>query len=195
MAYHQLTSTNTDALIIGNVKIQVASYDSAYTTIASVASAVTDLGTGMVSSAKHNVEKYTVQAGNAPDPLEGIANETFTISGELLEFTVANIATAWGGIVTTATAITTTKSYLSGGGKADMTPKTFLLTNTRVVNGATQQTNIVVWKAYMTNGIEMTIKSDNDADPITILPFEIEGVLDGTRTSGNQLFMIEKWLD
>jgi hypothetical protein len=195
MAFHQLSTVDTDALIVGNCKIQVATYDSAYTTIASVASAVTDLGAGMISSAKHNIEKFTVQAGNAPDPLEGIASETFTISGELIEFSVAKIASAWGGMVTTATAVTTTKSYLSGGGKSEMTPKTFLLTNTRIVNGASQQTNIVLWKAYMTNGIELTIKSDNDADPISVLPFEVEAILDGTRTAGNQLFMIEKWLD
>jgi len=112
MPLYQNTSVTTDALILGNWKIQVATV-ATYLTVASVASAVTNLGAGMVNSFGHNVTKYDVQAGNAPDPIEGIADETFVVSGDLMEFTVANVTTAWGGIVTTSTAITTTLSILS----------------------------------------------------------------------------------
>lgn len=194
MPLYQNTSVTTDALILGNWKIQVATV-ATYLTVASVASAVTNLGAGMVNSFGHNVTKYDVQAGNAPDPIEGIADETFVVSGDLMEFTVANVTTAWGGIVTTSTAITTTLSILSGGGKSEMTPKTFLLTNRRIVNGASVETNVIVYKGYMTNGPQFTTKSDNDADPITTYSFEIEGVIDGTRTAGDQLYSIHKWLD
>ena len=194
MPLYQNTSVTTDALILGNWKIQVATV-ATYLTVASVASAVTNLGAGMVNSFGHNVTKYDVQAGNAPDPIEGIADETFVISGDLMEFTVANVTTAWGGIVTTSTAITTTLSILSGGGKSEMTPKTFLLTNKRIVNGASVETNVIVYKGYMTNGPQFKTKSDNDADPITTYSFEIEGVIDGTRTAGDQLYSIHKWLD
>jgi len=76
-----------------------------------------------------------------------------------------------------------------------MTPKTFLLTNKRIVNGASVETNVIVYKGYMTNGPQFTTKSDNDADPITTYSFEIEGVIDGTRTAGDQLYSIHKWLD
>ena len=123
---YQNTSVNTDALIIGNWKIQVATYAS-YVTVASVQSAVTNLGAGMVNSFNHNVTMYDVQAGNAPDPIEGISDETFNVSGDLIEFDVANVTSAWGGMVTTATAITTTLAILSAGGKSALTPKTFLL--------------------------------------------------------------------
>ena len=194
MPLYQNTSVTTDALILGNWKIQVATV-ATYLTVASVASAVTNLGAGMVNSFGHNVTKYDVQAGNAPDPIEGIADETFVVSGDLMEFTVANVTTAWGGIVTTSTAISTTLSILSGGGKSEMTPKTFLLTNKRIVNGASVETNVIVYKGYMTNGPQFTTKSDNDADPITTYSFEIEGVIDGTRTAGDQLYSIHKWLD
>lgn len=194
MPLYQNTSVTTDALILGNWKIQVATV-ATYLTVASVASAVTNLGAGMINSFGHNVTKYDVQAGNAPDPIEGIADETFVVSGDLMEFTVANVTTAWGGIVTTSTAITTTLSILSGGGKSEMTPKTFLLTNKRIVNGASVETNVIVYKGYMTNGPQFTTKSDNDADPITTYSFEIEGVIDGTRTAGDQLYSIHKWLD
>lgn len=194
MPLYQNTSVTTDALILGNWKIQVATV-ATYLTVASVASAVTNLGAGMINSFGHNVTKYDVQAGNAPDPIEGIADETFVVSGDLMEFTVANVTTAWGGIVTTSTAITTTLSILSGGGKSEMTPKTFLLTNKRIVNGASVETNVIVYKGYMTNGPQFKTKSDNDADPITTYSFEIEGVIDGTRTAGDQLYSIHKWLD
>jgi len=195
MALYQNTSVNSDALILGNYKIQVATYSSAYATVASVQSAVTNLGAGMINSFGHNVTMIDVQAGNAPDPIEGIASETFSVAGDLIEFDVANVTTAWGGLVTTATAITTTLSILSGGGKTTLTPKTFLLTNRRSVNGATVETNIIVYKGYMTNGPQWTAKSDNDADPINSFSFEIRGEIDATRTIGDQLYSIHKWLD
>lgn len=191
---YQNTSVNTDALILGNWKIQVATYAS-YVTVASVQSAVTNLGAGMVNSFNHNVTMYDVQAGNAPDPIEGISDETFSVSGDLIEFDVANVTSAWGGMVTTATAITTTLAILSAGGKSTLEPKTFLLTNRRIVGGASVETNIIVYKGYMQNGPQFTTKSDNDADPITTFSFEIQGVIDGTRTAGDQLYSIHKWLD
>lgn len=195
MAIYENLSVNTDALIIGNWKIQVATYSTSYATVASVASAVTNLGAGMVNSFNHNVTMYDVQAGNAPDPIEGIADESFVISGDLIEFDVANVTTAWGGLVTTATAITTTLAILSAGGKSTLTPKTFLLTNRRIVNGASVETNIIIYKGYMQNGPQFTAKSDNDADPIMTYSFEIRGEIDGQRTEGDQLYSIHKWLD
>lgn len=195
MSYYQNTSVDADALILGNWKIQVASYDSALSSITSVVSVVTNLGAGMITGFNHNVEMFDVQAGNAPDPIEGIATETFTITGDLIEFNLANMVTAWGGLLTTTTAITTTKSYLSAGGKSTLTPRTVLLTNKRIVNGASVETNLVVWKAYMSNGPQFTTKSDNDTDPITAFSFELRGEIDATRTAGNQLYMIEKWVD
>lgn len=194
MALYQNTTVDSDALVIGNWKIQVATY-ATYVTVASVASSVTNLGAGMVNSFNHNVTMYDVQAGNAPDPIEGIADESFVISGDLMEFNVANVTTAWGGLVTTATSITTTLAILSAGGKSTLTPKTFLLTNRRIVNGSSVETNIVVYKGYMQNGPQFTTKSDNDADPITTYSFEIRGEIDGTRTAGDQLYSIHKWLD
>jgi hypothetical protein len=195
MPLYQNTSVNSDALVLGNWKIQVATYSSAYGTPASVASSVTNLGAGMINSFGHNVTMIDVQAGNAPDPLEGIATETFSVTGDLIEFDVANVTTAWGGLVTTATVITTTLAILSAGGKTTLTPKTFLLTNRRIVGTASVETNVIVYKAYMTNGPQWTAKSDNDADPINSYSFEVRGEIDATRTAGDQLYSIHKWLD
>jgi len=195
MALYQNTSVNSDALVIGNWKIQVASYNSAFASIASVASAVDNLGAGMVSAFKHEITPINVQSGNAPDPLEGIADETFTVTGELIEIDVAKMATAWSGICTTATTITTTMSIMAAGGKTTIPPRTVLLTNRRIVGSASVETNIWVYKAYMVNGPSFTAKSDNDEDPITVYSFELRGELDASRTAGDQLYSIHKWLD
>lgn len=195
MPLYQNTSVVSDALLIGNWKIQVATYSSAYGTVASVASACDNLGAGILNTFNHEVVKYDVQAGNAPDPIEGIASETVKAAGELMELDVSKFASAYGGITTVATAVTTTLGIISAGGKAEMTPKTFLLTNRRNVGTASVETNIIIYKGYMTNGLQMTSKSDNDSDPITTWAFEVEGVIDGTRTAGDQLYSIHKWLD
>jgi len=195
MALYQNTVVDSDLLTLGNWKIQVATYDSAYTSYSSVASACDNLGAGILNSFTHTPTFYDVQAGNAPDPIEGIADEVCEATGELIELGVAKFASAWGGILTTATAITTTLAVLSAGGKTAQTPKTYLFTNRRVVNSASVETNIVIWKGYMKVGFAANFKSDNDADPITVYPFTIEGVIDGTRTAGNQLFAVYKWLD
>jgi len=194
MALYQNTAVDSDLLTLGNWKIQVATY-ATYVTVASVASACDNLGAGILNSFTHNVTKYDVQSGNAPDPIEGIAEENCEATGELIELGVAKFASAWGGILTTATTITTTLAVLSAGGKSTQTPKTFLFTNRRVVSGVSQETNIIVYKGYMTTGFAANFKSDNDSDPITVYPFTIEGIIDGTRTAGDQLLSVHKWLD
>ena len=188
MPLYQNTSVDSDKLIIGNYKIEVATVGS------SVASTWDNLGAGMISAFGHNITKYNVQAGNAPDPMEGIATETFTISGELIEYDGEMLATAYGGILTVGSTATSA-SIIYGGGEATVTPKSFKLTNTRMVAGATEQTVILVYKGTFDNGLQFTIKSDNDQDPISVMSFSITGKLDSTRTAGDQLYSIRKWID
>lgn len=184
MPLYQNSSVNTSNLTIGNYKIEVAA-----TTVGSV---YTNLGAGIINSFGHNITKYAVQAGNAPDPIEGIATETFTVSGELIEYDASVLSAISGGITTTAT--TTTQSVLSGGGNTTITPKIFRLTNTRIISGATKTTIITVFKATMDNGLQVTAKSDNDADPINVMPFTITGKPDTALTAGSQLFTITRLL-
>jgi len=182
MPLYQNTSVNTANLIIGNYKIEVAA-----TTVGSV---YTNLGAGMVNSFGHNITKYDVQAGNAPDPIEGIAEETFTIDMELIEYDGSVLSAISGGMTTTVTA--TALSTLTGGGNTTLTTKIFRLTNTRLISGATKTTIITVFKATLDNGLQFTAKSDNDTDPINVLAITITGKLDSTLTAGSQLFSIVK---
>ena len=183
MASYQNTSVSNSKLMLGNYKITFGTVGCALISSA-ITALSTNLGAGIINSIQHNVTRYDTQAGNAPDPIEGVAAETFTISGELIEYDHDALLSAFGGMMAS--------------GATTLTPKAFLLTNSRqfVGSGATNitaLTYILVHKATFTNGVQITSKGDGDADPINTIAFEIEGVTDGTRSVGDQLFQIQKW--
>ena len=187
MPLYQNTTVDSNKLLIGNYKIEVATVGT------TVGSAWTNLGAGIVNSFNHNVAMYDVQAGNAPDPIEGVAEETFTVSGELIEFDGEAYASAMGGIISVPSTATDA-SVITGGGQSTITPKAYKLTNRRIVAGVSKETVIIVYKGTFANGPQFTAKSDNDADPINVMAFEITGKIDGTRTAGDQLYTIRKWM-
>lgn len=185
MALHQNSSVTNSALIVGNYKVEVAPYSATATT------GWTNVGAGKVNKFGHNITMLKVQSGNAPDPLEGVGDETFTVDMEMIEFVGTVLSALQGGAITsasTATGVTT----INGGGNGTITPYAVRLTNTRMVSGATNQTVIIMYKATMDSGIQVTAKSDNDTDPINVLPVTLTAKLDSTRTVGSQLFSITK---
>ena len=186
MPIYQNSSVATTNLLIGNYKIETAAYGT------SAGGTWVNLGAGIVNSFNHNITKYDVQAGNASDPLEGIATETFTVDGELIEYDSSVLAAISCGAETSAS--TTTQSVLSAGGNIELTPRAFRLTNRRIISGSTKETVIMVFKATLDNGIQVTAKSDNDTDPINTMAFTITGKLDTTLTAGSQLFTVTRTL-
>ena len=180
MAQYQNSSVTASKLILGNYQIEYA---------ATVGGSMVNLGAGIVNSFGHNLTKFDSQAGNAPDPVEGIARETFTISGELIEYN----PTALSAIQCGGTDLTvSTTSILTGGGNQVLTPIAFQLTNTTTYSGSTYTTVIQTYKATLDAGIQFTAKSDNDSDPVNVMPFTITAKLDTSRTAGDQLFNIER---
>lgn len=182
MALHQNTSVDSTKLIIGNYKIESS---------ASAGGTYINLGAGMVSKFGHNITMYNTQAGNAPDPVEGVSAETFTIDAELIEFDASALAAISGGSITKTTGASGV-TVINGGGNTVITDRAFRLTNTRLINAVTHQTVIIVYKAHLTAGLSFTAKSDNDADPVNVMPIAIEGSLDSTLTAGSQLFSITR---
>lgn len=181
MPLYQNSTVSSSKLILGNYKIETA---------ATSGGTYVNLGAGMVNSFGHQIEKYEVQAGNAPDPLEGIARETFTVDMELIEWDGSVLsAINCGAVSETSTSVLST---MIGGGNQVLTPRAFRLTNTRLVNGATKETIITLYKATLDNGIQVTAKSDNDADPINVLPITLTAKLDTTKSAGAQLFTITR---
>lgn len=192
MPLYQNTSVDATKLIIGNYKIEVAPYG----TTAGAASWV-NLGAGIVNKFGHNYEKYKAQAGNAPDPVEGVATETFIIDGELIEYDASVLSALSGGVTTKSTGASGV-TVLSGGGVSTVTYKTFKLTNTRMqaasaaATPVTHQTVVLVFKASLDNGLQFTSKSDNDTDPVNVMPFSITGKVDSTLSAGAQLYTITR---
>lgn len=192
MAVYQNSTVTSDLLVIGNYKIQVTSCFSGLTSVASVVGGTfTNLGAGMLSNFQHDVSMIDVQAGNAPDPITGVALETVTVSGELIEFKSDNWIVAWNGLVTANSAYTSNLSYLNAGGVSTLSPRCYMFSNKHYNSSGTScMTHIVIYRGYMTKGLGITMKSDNDSDPINIFPFEIKGEIDATRTKGDQLYAI-----
>lgn len=185
MPLYQNTSVDATKLLVGNAKIETSPY-------ASAAGAFTwvNMGAGMVNGSAHPFEKYDVQAGNAPDPIEGVARETGTVSVDLIEFDLSVLSALSCGLVTSASTGTVMTVY--AGGNATLTPRAFKLTNTRMVSGATKQTILTFFNATIDAGPAIAWKSDNDADPIGVMSFTITAEQDTTRSVGTQLYTLTK---
>lgn len=184
MPLYQNTSVSTSRLLIGNYKIETAAYGT------SAGGTWVNLGAGMVNSFNHAITKYDVQAGNAPDPIEGIAEESFVIDMELITYDASVLAAISNGLLTADTSSSSTQTVLKAGGSTELTARAFKLTNRRLVSGATKETVIMVFKATIDNGLQITAKSDNDTDPINVLPVSITAKLDTTLSAGTQLYTI-----
>jgi hypothetical protein len=185
MPLYQNSSVDSTKLIIGNVKIETAAYGT------SAGGTWVNLGAGIINSFAHNITKYDVQAGNAPDPLEGIAEETVVFAGELIEYDASSLAAISCGAMAKTTGASGV-TILNAGGNSTLTPRAFKLTNTRLISAVTATTVMLVYKATLDNGLSFTLKSDNDTDPINIMPIAITGKIDGTLSAGSQLYSITR---
>ena len=180
MPIYQNSSVDSDKLTLGNYTI---SYATAGT---SAAGSWVNLGAGILNSHGYNMEKYDVQAGNAPDPIEGISKETYTLDFELIEWTGTALTGLMCGAITRSAVAT--KETIIGGGNVDLTPIGIKAVNTT----GTYVTTIVVWKATPDAGLQFSAKSDNDSDPIMVMPMTMTAKLDSTKTAGTQLFSITR---
>lgn len=181
MPLYQNSTVDSDKLILGNCKIETASSSGA---------TFVNLGAGIVNSFTHSPVMYDVQAGNAPDPIEGVADETATIEFEMIEYNASALNAIHGGLLSyTATTVLTT---ITAGGNATITPRAFRLTNTRIIDTTTVQTILTCYKATMQTGVVINFQDDNATDPIAVLPGTILAKLDTTRTVGQQLYTLTR---
>jgi len=181
MALYQNTSVDSDLLTLGNFKIESG---------ASAGATMVNVGAGMLNDIQHSIEKIDVQAGNAPDPIEGISRETVTFTFDMIELDMSVISALSGGLYESS--VTTSISSLKAGGQTTLTKRAFKFTNRRLVSGATKETVITVFSATLQNGFTWATKSDNDADPINVVTFDIVGELDTSLSVGSQLFTVDK---
>jgi len=184
MPIYQNSTVNTTKLIIGNYQIFTATTSTCLSPGSVVSATWINLGAGMVNSFGHNITKYNVQAGNAPDPIEGVATETFTISADLLEFDASVMAAIQCGAITYA------GGTAKAGGVGTLTPVAFKLVNTRTIAGSVFTTTVVVFRCTLDTGMQFTAKSDNDTDPINVIPITVTGKPQTTFSAGTQLYQI-----
>ena len=179
---HQITSVETDRLILGNYEISTATTSGG---------TWTSLGPGMLTSFNHNFENSNIQAGNSVDPLEYIATETASFGVDILEWNASILSVIQGGLTGT-TGITTTGSTLRAGGNTTLTKRAFRMVNTNDKSGTTVVTTITVFKASVESGMTLGVKSDNDSDPINVYQFTFMAENDASLSAGAQLFTIVK---
>jgi hypothetical protein len=80
---------------------------------------------------------------------------------------------------------------LSSGGLSTISSRWFRLTNIEIVSGSNKNRKITIYSGSLNAGLNMALKSSNDADPVLENPISIIGKIDSTRTAGDQLFVIE----
>lgn len=164
MALYQNTSVTDSKIEIGNYVIYVAT--AAGTTVGGT---WINLGAGMVKDFAYAPESYTSQAGNAVDPIQGIARETVTIGMDLIEYDGSSFSILTGGLL-----VGTSASLTVGGQTSVQTPRGMKLINTRkLASGSTQTTTYVINNCFVNGGFTMSPKSDNDSDPVQVYTFAI----------------------
>ena len=180
MAYHQNTTVDSDRIKLGNWKIETA---------ASAAATYVNLGAGQVTSWAHTIEKFTIQAGNAPDPLEGIGVEQVQFAFDLMEWDASALSVLQNGLTSTNT-ITSVSSAIYAGGNTQLTSRAYRLTNNTQAPTGTSTTVITMFKGTVDNGMTLVTKSDNDASPENVYQFSVTCENDAALTVGSQLYQI-----
>lgn len=182
MPTYQNASVNSNQLILGNYKIETAS---------SSAGSYVNLGAGQLTAFQHNFTNSDIQAGNAVDPIEFIAEENVTIAFELMEYKASAMSAMMGGLTET-TSISTTSTTIRAGGAVELTPRAFKLTNKRMIGTTTVNTVITIFNANIENGMTLVPKSDNDGNPVNVFQFTVKGDNLASLSAGAQLFQIVK---
>jgi hypothetical protein len=163
MAHYQNSSVTDAKIEVGNYAVFVGPEN------ATAASTWTNLGAGQVKSFAYVAASYTSQAGNAPDPIQGVAKETATIGIDLIEWDGSAFSVLSGGLMSGSTA-----SVTVGGLTNIQSAKAIKLVNTRILaTASTQTTTFILPRVYMDGGFSMAPKSDNDADPVNVYSFNL----------------------
>jgi len=157
---------------VADAKIETGNYAMYVGSVGATATAITiNLGAGQVKSFKYDPVMFTSQAGNAPDPILGVARETCTVDIDLIEYDASAFSSLSNGML----ASTTGGSVMTVGGQVtSISGVGMKLVNTRKLStGSTQTTTYVINKAVMAGGYSISPKTDNDTDPITVYSFSM----------------------
>jgi len=136
---------------------------------------------------------FAESANNGVKTVTAATDTVITVSDDLTtEAEGATITATMGGIATGATVYVNysftpeaTRTYTTGG-KTTRDALMVRLTNTNV---AGEDWIMTVYKAYVMDGLKYNFLPDDDPEKM-VIPIRLQGVIDSTRTSGDQLFSI-----
>lgn len=193
--YQETSLTNAGSLLEGGFRMGTAGTAGVF----AGGSIGTVLGIGNLTGWTENIEKTTTQAGNSDQPDVRVANQSVTITFDMLEFWPPSWDAIRGTGLDTENSPTAstyigglgTANTITSGGLNTLTGKAFAFENTTVVSNATAVTVLIVYLARIEAGLAFTPKTDHDTDPIMVTPITLTAELDTSRTAGDQLWVIE----
>lgn len=154
---------------VADAKLEVGNYAMYIGTAGSTAGAITiNLGAGMVKNVNYNPEMITTQAGNAVDPIQGVARETMTFDVDMIEYDGSSMSAISNGMWSG-----TSGSITIGGQVTSVSGKGWKLVNTRKLANGSTQTTTYTFNKCVAGPISTTYKSDNDADPVAVMSYTV----------------------
>lgn len=185
MPVYQNSTVDTDNLILGNFKAEVAT---------SVGATFANIGAGIITNISHEPTRYDVQSGNAPDPIEGVATEQIKVDFEMIVYDASVLSVIHGGLFVMSTTSSIQTIHAGGNNDPTIDYRAWKFTNTKYVDSSTVETILTIYKATPDAGPKFTLKSDNDTDPIAVMPISITGKLDSALAAGHQLYTITHYV-
>jgi hypothetical protein len=172
---NQTTVKNSNAIQFGSGKFEISEDGINWTNLGAMK--------GIVFT--ESFDKVTVYSDNAGVIKEYIKNHKASLAGDMQEISLADLDTIRGGIDTYSSS-TGVSETLKSGGKTTITAIQVRVTNT---NDRAEIFRITVYKATNNKGIVINFNPD-DADDANVIPIEIVGSCDTSKTAGEQLFEI-----
>lgn len=172
----QTTVQNPDAIQFGSGKLEYSIDDGV---------SWVDLGAMRDIVFLETFEEVEVPSDNAGIVKQGIKNQIATLAGNLMELDLEKIAALRGGL-DSFTEDPGISKKLTSGGKHSQTPIQVQVTNTDENDNIYR---ITLYKVTSIKGIELVFNPDDEFEP-NLIPIEVKGVNDVSRTVGDQLFEI-----
>lgn len=138
--------------------------------------------TGFTESANNGIKTVTAATTTAITVSETLVNEAEGDSITIVRGGIQDGATVYADYTYTPLASRTFKT----GGKTGKSELKVRMTNYDVDDNEWQ---MLVYKAYIMDGLDLAFPADDDRNPMPC-PIKLQGKLDTTRTSGDQLFSI-----
>ena len=168
------STSNFNAFVLGSARISVPSSSGGYV----------HLGAARGIKITESWDKREIEIDNAANVQLGITNQTVMVEGNLLELNLQKIARMRNGIDT----FSTTTFTFDSGGNMTVTPQAFYLIHVNPIR-TSETLAATIYYASVDEPLSIPFPSDDGSEAGEI-PFKIKGMIQSSRTTGQQLFSI-----